>query len=298
MLVAYMDESGHSKDPKSHFCGLGGLVADLVKWETLEASWRSALKEGGVKGPFHMRQFAHRQGEFKGWTEAHRKKLLGKLVEAIVELDAVPVGCVIWLDHYHSCPKLIRTFYREPYFMAFQTVTKGVALQALPPPNSETQGGVAMVYASQKEFGATQAGSAGNERQAGAARQLWLAMKERTTFGPLMGSYKTASPEELYPLQAADLFAYELTKEFENLLKRPNDAMRWPLRKILRPILQQENRHLIQFFDAHDIVRVFLEATGQDRTDNALIQTLLAQAWTKKIGIRNLLEQRIAKSAE
>jgi hypothetical protein len=298
MLVAYMDESGHSKDPKSHFCGIGGLVADSAKWETLEVSWGSALREAGVKGAFHMRQFAHRQGEFKGWTEAQRKKLLAKLVETIVELDPVPVGCVIWLDHYNSCPELIRTFYREPYFMAFQTVTKGAALQALPLGTSGTPEGVAMVYASQKEFGATLAGSVGNERQAGAAQQLWLAMKERTTFGPLMGSYGTASPEELCPLQAADLFAYELTKEFENLLKRPNDSMRWPLRKILRPIREQEKRQLIQFFDAHDIVRVFLEATGQDRTDNALIQTLLTQAWAKKIAIRDLLEERIAKFAE
>ena len=245
-----------------------------------------------------MKQFAHRQGEFEGWTEPQRKKLLGKLVNAIVELGATPVGCVIWLDHYNACPKLIRDFYREPYFMAFQMVTKGAALQALPSYIRGVPEAVAMVYAYQKEFGATQAGSPKNEKQAGAAQQLWLAMKKMTTFGQYMESYRSGSPEELCPLQAADLFAYELTKEFENLLRRPNDAMRWALRKILRPIREQEKLALIQFYDAHDIVRVFLEGTGQDKAKDALIQKVLTQAWVKKIAVRDLLEERIAKYAE
>ncbi len=135
MLVAYIDESGHSKDPKSHFCGMGGLVADSSKWEALDVSWQATLNEAGLNGAFHMNQFAHKQGEFKKWTEHQRKNLLGKLINSIVELDAVPVGCVIWLDHYNACPKLIRDFYREPYFMAFQTVTKAAALQTLPSMN-------------------------------------------------------------------------------------------------------------------------------------------------------------------
>lgn len=270
------------------------MVADSSKWEALDVSWQAALSEAELNGAFHMNQFAHRQGEFKKWTEPQRKKLLGKLVNCIVELNAVPVGCVIWLDHCNSCPKLIRDFYREPYFMAFQMVTKAAALQAL---HSRIRGvpeAIDMVYAYQKEFGATEAGSSKNERQAGTAQRLWLAMKKMTTFGQYMGSYKTGSPAEMRPLQAADLFAYELTKEFENLLKRPDDAMRWALRKILRPIREQEKHPFIQFFDAHDIVRVFVEATGQDKASNALIETVLTQAWAKKIAVRNLLEGRIA----
>lgn len=74
--------------------------------------------------------------------------------------------------------------------------------------------------------------------------------------------------------------------------------MRWALRKILRPTREQEKHPLIQFFDAHDIVRVFLEATGQDKANNALIQTVLTQAWAKKIAVRHLLEVRIAKYTE
>lgn len=35
MLTAYFDESGHSKDPRSHFCGIGGLIADSASWDSL-----------------------------------------------------------------------------------------------------------------------------------------------------------------------------------------------------------------------------------------------------------------------
>lgn len=36
-----------------------------------------------------------------------------------------------------------------------------------------------------------------------------------------------------YGLQAADLLAYELTKELSNQDKRPEDRMRWPLDQII-----------------------------------------------------------------
>lgn len=68
----------------------------------------------------------------------------------------------------------------------------------------------------------------------GRAESLWYAIKEANPhFGKWMGSYASALPEELNFLQAADLFAYELTHEFENRIHRPNDPMRWALAELL-----------------------------------------------------------------
>jgi len=62
-------------------------------------------------------------------------------------------------------------------------------------------------------------------------------------------------------LQIADLFAYELAKEFENLLKRPNDKMRWGLRQILK------NEHfptaLISLIDRLELLRIIKESNMQ-----------------------------------
>ena len=48
-----------------------------------------------------------------------------------------------------------------------------------------------------------------------------------------MGSYTSDSPNNLTFLQAADLFSYELTHEFENRIHRPKDEMRWGLAQLL-----------------------------------------------------------------
>ena len=295
MLTAYFDESGHWKDPKSRFCGMGGLIADSAAWDRLSDIWRTALTDAGASGPFHMRHFAHRRGEFKGWTEEQRQALFGKLVDAIVTIDAVPTGCVVSLDAFNAAPDFLKAFYREPYFMAFQMVTRGAALQALPktiPFEPET---VAMVFAEQREFGTTTSGSEAQERQAGAAQQLWIAMKKLTIYGEWMDSFSTESPDKVPALQAADLFAYELTKEFENLVNRPDDDMRWALRRILKPT-RERPRNLLQLYDSHEMLRTYIEATGQDESNNPAIQQLLTQSWLRMTAVNRLLKERIQKS--
>jgi hypothetical protein len=191
--------------------------------------------------------------------------LFGRLVDVIVTIKAVPTGCVVSLNDFNAAPDFLKNFNRGPYFMVFQMVTRGAALQALPetvPFEPET---VAMVFAEQREFGATTSGSEAKERQAGAARQLWIAMKKQTSYGHWMGSFSTDSPDKVPALQAADLFAYELTKEFESLVNRPSDDMRWALRRILNPT-PEHPRHLLQFYDSHEMARMYIEATGQEES--------------------------------
>lgn len=289
-LTAYIDESGHAKDPRSRFVGMGGLVADCCSWRQLETVWRDALAAAGISGPFHMREFAHRVGQYKGWEENRRRLLFGALVNAIVDAGAVPVACVVSLDHFNAASQQLRDFYHGPYYMAFQHVTKGAALQALPTDLIAEPQTVDMVYAIQEEFGTTAAREEGIK--AGSAQELFRAMKALTYVGQWMGNYGVDSPDANPSLQAADLFAYEITKEFENLVSRPDDEMRWALRQILRPLSHFPRHHLIQFYDGHEMVRIFLEATGQDADPAA--QSFLTESWLLKGAIRDLLRRRIA----
>jgi hypothetical protein len=291
MLTAYMDESGHSADPRSRYVGIGGLIAEEKAWERFESEWSTALADAGIHGGFHMKDFAHRMGHYQGWDEAKRRSLLGRLVDAIVNAKATPVGCVVSLDDYNAAPPDLQRFYQDPYYMAFQHATRGAALQALPKDYPYTPETVAMIYAYQSEFGATEAKAEYDERQAGRAQQLWHAMKELTMEGQWMGSYGSAYAADLYPLQAADLFAYELTKEFENLVSRPQDNMRWALRKILA--LNEYGTPLIQFYDSHEMLRIFIEASGQDRNASDQINDLLTVSWLKKTAIRDRMLQRM-----
>lgn len=115
-----------------------------------------------------------------------------------------------------------------------------------------------MVYSFQDEFGANKNGQ---------AQQLWHSMQKLVTFagiGERMGSYEPGLPSAKPALQAADIFAYELCHEFENLIKRPGDKMRWPLRQILR--MYKVPIPFIRLFDRAELLRITSEAGFPDQT--------------------------------
>jgi hypothetical protein len=146
----------------------------------------------------------------------------------------------------------------DPYYIAFQTCTRGAAIEAIFEEPGET---VAMVYAYHNEYG-TNAG--------GRAEKLWHAIKKHYDHGNRMGSYASSTPRDLAPLQAADLFAYELSHEFENRVKRPGDDMRWGLRQIVGmyriPIPQ------IILFDRKELLRRIKESGFEDQTGTGGIE--------------------------
>jgi hypothetical protein len=105
-------------------------------------------------------------------------------------------------------------------------------------------------------------------------------MKSRTDLGPWMESCSFSTPSETVQLQMADLFAYEICKEFENLQKRPHAPMRWALRQILN--LEHEQFAMIRFFDRKELLRLVIEAglpnkEGTEEVGDAGAQLIAAQ---------------------
>ena len=137
---------------------------------------------------------------------------------------------------------------------------------------------VSMVYAYQEEFGAIESGST-QTRQQGRAEQLWHAMKSQDNpFTQFMGAYSSSLAKDVAALQAADLFAYELTKEFENRVSRPNDSMRWALRQLLSKVDPDALLHFYSF----DTLLVDLMDTGQLQDDvNTRITSTMLQLGIK-----------------
>ena len=259
MLTAYFDETGHADDPILNFAGMAGFVAPHAKWLNFEDQWRDTLKNAGLLDPFHMKEFAHSTGQFKSWKEREdqRRLLFGRLIEIIRETKAKPIGAAVHLHAFKTLTATQQSQFRDPYYVCFQTCTRGAALEAVFEDPSEK---VAMVYAFNKEYGSSNAKSG--------AEALWHAIKKYVTLdcnlGSRMGSYASSTPRETLPLQAADLFAYELCHEFENRIKRPRDKMRWGLRQILR--MYQIPSPQIILFDRKELLRRILESGWEDQT--------------------------------
>jgi hypothetical protein len=239
MLTAYADESGHSKHPDCNYMALAGFVGSDSEWQSFEHDWKAATSEYICGAEVHMRNFGRGQ-MYAGWSKEKLSAFMTRLVAAIVESGVHPVACAVYLPDFEELSPAHKAGVVDPYYMAFQEITKGLALRGSPimspdlllkpnpvyPDDFKTDP-VAMVYAFQQEYGATPAGR---------AQQLWHIIKNSDKFqwAAWMGTYASAKPKNVLPLQAADLFAYELTRELEAWTKAPTPPMRDGLKGLLR----------------------------------------------------------------
>ena len=106
--LSFVDESGHSADPERNSLCLAGLIAAEDAWRVFDGDWRAACDEEHLTEPFHMMHFAARKGQFEGWSEDRRKRLLGKLIATIIKTRAIPIGSVVILKGSESVPEHVQ----------------------------------------------------------------------------------------------------------------------------------------------------------------------------------------------
>ena len=80
VLRAYLDDSG--TDNQSPIVLMAGYVARLRDWMRFESRGRKLLKQAGVNGPFHAKEFQNNNGAFKGWKPAKQLAFVTELNDA------------------------------------------------------------------------------------------------------------------------------------------------------------------------------------------------------------------------
>jgi hypothetical protein len=157
-----------------------------------------------------MVDFVHQQEDFKtGWeSEDKRLSVFNRLLLAIEKTKAMPVGAAVVLSDFKKLSEEQKARVRSPYFVAFQEVTYNLAFAtALLGPDEK----VSMVYAKLRKF-------------TGPAEELWNAIKGTNLVGRWMNGYKPAEPAEVWPLQAADIWAYSLGHHGEHSPPKKREA--------------------------------------------------------------------------
>jgi|GEM_PF-6849139 len=123
-----------------------------------------------------------------------------------------------------------------------------------------------MIYAHQKEYGTISSPEGSPIENMGSSERLWYWIKDANPhFGKWMGTYASNSPDNLNFLQAADLFAYELTHEFENRVNRPRDTMRWGLSEML-PGTRRDFLH--KFYGVPQLLDLLIKSNRLNITEN------------------------------
>jgi hypothetical protein len=181
-----------------------------------------------------MMNFAARKREFKGWPEERRRRLLAKLVGAIRTAQAIPIGSVVMLRGADALSEGVQKLYRDSHFIAFQSLTYHMAVAAnMMDPMERGPGPITMVYAHHPE----------HSHGLSSTRKLWDAMREHNRIVALfMQSYVSETPKDCTPLQAADLWAYELGHHFERI-RTEGKPPRWAFKEFVKMGLNYDFTH-------------------------------------------------------
>jgi hypothetical protein len=218
MLVAYLDETGHSRD--TDHVGMAGLIGGDDAWPAFDAAWAAALLRAGVRS-LHMRQLAHFRGEYQAWSgddrETRRRGLLSDALAAIRGVRPTVLGAVMPMRVWRGLTDRQRRALLDPYFVCLQECLTSTALLAL-----RAGQRVRVVFSRNTEFAAK-------------ATLLWRVMRADPLFSPAVDeSLVFGSADEVKPLQAADLVAYEALQAARGAARGVASA-RWPwlqLRKL------------------------------------------------------------------
>lgn len=233
---AYMDETGHSKDVRQKFVGIAGLIAAVPSWETFERKWKATLEE--FKLPyFPMKEFAHSEQTFRDWKgkETKRRKLFGKLMMHMETAPSLPFGAIVPMQDFRSFTNEQQGYLRDPYYLCFQSLVAACSsiLEGRKVPDGEK---IALIFSDQGEF----------RRR---ARQIYKNVEDanyyvRRSLPPVFRDMR-----EVVPLQAADVIAYEMHKEFERRLCRPGAEPRHGYQRIVKMSSRAgHNQPLFRFF--------------------------------------------------
>ena len=230
MLMAYLDDSGHKDDENASVFSVGGVVASLEAWKQFEEEWVEVLRRFQVSQS-HMKFFAHRRGDFEGWSEPKRREFLGRLMRIMDSYVQFYVGAAFPIEDFDNLSDQQKEDLKDPYYACFQVCVHGVGIYAKDNFPDEK---VDIIF----------------DRRAksrGLGGDLFDRCIEMLDVGDRLGTLSFGSTLDNAPLQAADLIAYEL-----NLYRRGSgkmDGARWPLKELNRQLRESNKEYFFDWFD-------------------------------------------------
>lgn len=189
---AYHDASGQASEPSDPLV-VAGLIASVEGWAAFEEEWVAALRDFDVPY-FHMGEFAHSNGPFAGWKheEEKRRAFLGRLVSIILDRVEHAYVHILKTDDFHAVDREFVLHERtgNPYQLVVMGCMESFRDWA---PAKHSSVPIEHVV------------EAGDDGQPG-----FEAFARGFGFKVTVREWQDESGRQVYPFQAADLFAYEV----------------------------------------------------------------------------------------
>jgi len=214
-MQAYVDESGGKGE--GNWLTLVGLVAKAEDWEAFSDRWRALLKIPPAVGAWHMKDAAHFEGEFRGWSSAMRDERLCFLANIVNDYRITALHCSADLSAYaefmaplsktrpprKSKAARVGKVIREPYWLCFHSMIMAVCYELV---DQEVKERFEIIFDENSILGP-------RVKAWYPAMRSWMEPHEQaiTPIEPIFRDDK-----EFVPLQCADVLAWILHRQLDD----------------------------------------------------------------------------------
>lgn len=219
MLSVYFDESFNQRTSKEPNLPLvytvAGYLSSVQQWKAFQREWSKALKSVGIPY-FHMTDFESRFGFYKDWSNEKRIHFLQLLHKIIHKYVLKGFAASIVVADYETMTDEQKNVFGDPYICAAISCMKHIGTLC---DEFELAEPIAYVFES-------------NKRYDGQLSSLFNSLPDEDRTAYRCGSL-TFARKTCLPLQASDILAYEVTKEFARQLDSNNKrAMRLSVKNL------------------------------------------------------------------
>lgn len=227
MFAAYFDASGKTEDvkqPGNPVIAVAGYIAPVKAWVRFEKKWKGFLKDFGLTLAHH-KEFAHRRGEYTGWSEKTRHDYVRRGAHIINQTVHYGVAAAVLLKDYEKVASENPTERSAFTFVAvtsLKMIGRWAALSTKPGP-------IAYVF---------EAGDGHDSELIQARREILDDPKHVEVYRFNSLTLAEKDDENFVHLQAADWLAYETKKYLNDTTLRPEEPRE--LRNSLLPLLKPD----------------------------------------------------------
>lgn len=224
MLSVYFDESYNQPTQKEFDIPLvytiAGYLSTVEQWNAFQKEWNKALKSVGIPF-FHMTDFESRFGFYEGWSNEKRINFLQKLHNIIHKYVLKGFASTIALSEYNTLTDEQKSIFGDPHMCALISCMKHMVKVC---DEFDFQEPISYVFEHSKFDGEIST--------------LFKNMSDTDRKGYRAGSISFSKKDEscrennVHPLQASDILAYEVMKQFANQKNNNKRKIRKSIRNL------------------------------------------------------------------
>jgi hypothetical protein len=223
-FAAYFDESGTHGSP---ILALACYITEVGQWAEFSREWDEVLKQERLTH-FHMSKFEARRGEFTGWDKDRCIRVQKRLIGIIKRRVNVGIFCAVNIaDYEETITEWRRKTFGSPYNFCVKLCLGFISIWA-------------------QHFNRTEPIAYIIEHGAGYNHEINRSFSEIFANEAMrkylrLGTLTFADKKAALPLQAADLFAYEVWKDTTNRFVTDANKRR-PERKSFESLRERVHR--------------------------------------------------------